>query len=149
MHFLSVTADALNPDVIQRDQINDLISQLYEAESRANKQEGLKEKFERVRPLPQTRRAVNSLLCRKSGSFGKTSRKRYGRKRKLLPDSKSNRRWVHAVSSVRHALTSSNRKDRFDVGEFLRGGLGEVPSKPNHRASNLDEVRRMKAVSWG
>lgn len=87
MHFLSVTADALNPDVIQRDQINDLISQLYEAESRANKQEGLKEKFERVRPLPQTRRAVNSLLCRKSGSFGKTSRKRYGRKRKLLSQS--------------------------------------------------------------
>lgn len=56
---------------------------------------------------------------------------------------------MHAISSVRHALTSSNRKDKFDVGEFLRGGLGEVPSKPNHRASNLDEVRRMKAVSWG
>ena len=45
----------LNINVTQRDQINYLTSQLYEAESGKDDQEGLKEELEWVRPLPEIR----------------------------------------------------------------------------------------------
>jgi hypothetical protein len=92
----------------------------------------------------------HSSLYRSSRSSRRTSRKRYRRKKKLLRDSRLSRWWVPAILSLlRVRVTFSNHKPKFDIREFLRGGLGEVPSKPDPRALNPQEVRRMKAVSWG
>ena len=52
---------------------------------------------------------------------------------------------AHGIDFV-HPLIFSECKDKFDVCEFLLGGLGELPSRPNPRASTSQEVRQVRAV---
>jgi len=71
-----------------------------------------------------------------------------GRKQKLLRGSNRKSQYVHAISHIRHRITFTNCKDDFDILKFLRGGLGELPPRPNPKIVDLGtkhimcEVRR-------
>jgi len=90
--------------------------------------------------LPQVDRTVNSWLHRRSKNFE--------REKRLLHYSNPSGRYVHTRSPVRRGVTLADCQGTFDIREFLRGGLGELPPRPNPVTMTYEEQLQFVAVSW-